>query len=77
MGKFIIIIIIIILLLCHLSFVGSHFSTKCVTSEGAITHNVSYYQQLTIAPDQVSFYANNCFELLPIVSTAIMSRPTG
>ena len=28
------------------------------------------YQQLCIAHYQVSFYANNCFELLPIVSSA-------
>ena len=32
------------------------------TSEGAISHNVLYYQQLSIACYQVSFYGNNYFE---------------
>ena len=32
-----------------------------VTSEGAVFHNVLYYQQLSIACYQVSFYANNSF----------------
>ena len=30
--------------------------------ELAVTHNVLYYQQLSIARYQVSFYANNYFE---------------
>ena len=33
-----------------------------VTSEGAISHNALYYQQLSIACYQVGFYANNYFE---------------
>ena len=38
------------------------FSKTTVTSEGAVSHNVLYYQQLSIARYQVSFYANNYFE---------------
>ena len=38
-------------------------SQKLVTSEGAVTHNVLYYQQLSNARYQVSFYAHNYFEL--------------
>ena len=37
-------------------------SQNYVTSEGAVSHNVLYYQQLSIARYQVSFYANNYFE---------------
>ena len=37
-------------------------SQNYVTSEGAVSHNVLYYQQLTIARYPVSFYANNYFE---------------
>ena len=44
------------------------FLENCITSEGAVSHDVSYYQQLSIACYQVSFYANNYFEKLPIVS---------
>ena len=33
-----------------------------INSEGAISHNVLHYQQLSIARYQVSFYANNYFE---------------
>ena len=33
--------------------------SKTITSEGAVSHNVLYYQQLSIACYQVSFYANN------------------
>ena len=45
-----------------------HFSGKITsfsktlllhTSEGAVSHNVLYYQQLSVACSQVSFYANN------------------
>ena len=36
------------------------FLKNYVTSEWAISHNVSYYQQLFIACYQVSFHANNC-----------------
>ena len=38
------------------------FLKNYVTSEGAVSHNVLYYQQLSIACYQVSFYANNYFE---------------
>ena len=38
------------------------FLKNYVTSEGAVSHNVLYYQQLSIARYQVSFYANNYFE---------------
>ena len=44
------------------------------TSEGAISHYVLYYQQLSITRYQVSFHANNLFELLPIVSTAFKTH---
>ena len=37
-------------------------SQNYVTSEGAVSHNVLYYQQLFIATDQTSCYANNYFE---------------
>ena len=37
------------------------FLKNYVTSERAVSHNVLYYQQLSIARDQVSFYANNYF----------------
>ena len=32
------------------------------TSEGAVSHNVLYYHQRSIACYQVSFYANKLFE---------------
>ena len=38
------------------------FLEKYSTSEGAIYHNVLYYQQLPITRYQVKFYANNFFE---------------
>ena len=38
------------------------FLENYVTSEGAVSHNVLYYQQLPITRHQVSFYANNYFE---------------
>ena len=41
------------------------------TSEGAVSHNVLYYQPLPITHNQESFYDNNYFECLPIVSTAL------
>ena len=46
------------------------FLENYVTSQGAISHNVLYYQPLPITHFQVSFYAYNYvyFEL-PIVST--------
>ena len=51
------------------NFVKKKFSVKnyfflknYVTSEGAVSHNVLYYQQLSIARYHVSFYANSYFE---------------
>ena len=38
--------------------------------EGAVCHNVLYYQQFSTACYQVILYANNYFEELPIVSSA-------
>ena len=40
-------------------------------SDEAISHIVLYYQQLPIIRYQVRFYANNYFEKLPIVPTAL------
>ena len=45
----------------------NYFSAKLlilknyVTTEGAVSHNVLYYQQLSIARYQVSCYAKNYF----------------
>ncbi len=49
---------------------NNFFLGNYVTSEGAVSHNVLYYQQLSIDPYQVSFYTNNYFEQLPIVFSA-------
>ena len=38
------------------------FLKNYITSEGAVSHNVLYYQQLSVAPYQVSFYSNIYFE---------------
>ena len=38
------------------------FLKNSVTSEGAISHNVFYYQELSTAPYQESFCAKNYFE---------------
>ena len=38
------------------------FLKNYVTSGGAVSHNVLYYQQLTIARYKVSFYAKHYFE---------------
>ena len=38
------------------------FSKTKITSEGAVSHNVLYYQPLPITRYPVSFYANNYFE---------------
>ena len=46
------------------------FLKNYVTSEGAIPHNVLYYQQLSIARYQVVCVASNYFEYLPKVSSA-------
>ena len=51
-----------------------HFLKNYVTSEGSVTHNVLYYQQLSIARYHLSFYANNYFEYLPIVSSAFKKQ---
>ena len=45
------------------NFVGNYFFLEnYVTSEGAVSHNVLYYQQLPITRYQVRCYANNYFE---------------
>ena len=46
------------------------FLKNYVTSEWAVSHNVVYNQQLSIDRYQVSLYGDNCFEWLPIVSSA-------
>ena len=38
------------------------FPKNYVTSEGAVSHNVLYYQPLPITSNQDRFYANNYFE---------------
>ena len=38
------------------------FLQNYVTSEGAVSHNVLYYQPLPITQYQVRFYANNYLE---------------
>ena len=43
--------------------VGNYFFHKNYgTVKGTVSHNVFYYQQLSVARYQVSFYANNYFE---------------
>ena len=43
-------------------FLRNHlFLKNYITSEGAVSHDVLYYQKLSIAHYQVSFYANNYF----------------
>ena len=37
-------------------------SENLINSEGAVSHNASYFQQLSIARNRVTFYANNFFE---------------
>ena len=57
----------------EIKFVANYFFLEnYATSEGAVSHNVLYYQPLPITRYQVRFYANNYFEQLPIVSTAFM-----
>ena len=46
------------------------FLDNYVTSEGAVSHIVLYYQPLSITHYQMRFYDENYFENLPIVSTA-------
>ena len=38
------------------------FSKNYITSEGAVSHKVLYYEPLPITSYQVRFYANNYFE---------------
>ena len=38
------------------------FLKNYITSEGAVSHKVLYYLQLSIARYCAIFYANNCFE---------------
>ena len=52
-----------LILRSQIKFVENYFFLEnYVTSEGAVSHNVLYYQQLSIACYQVSFYANNYVE---------------
>ena len=46
------------------------------TSEGAVSHNVLYYQPFPITCYQLRFYANNYFKKLPIVSSAFNRSDT-
>ena len=43
------------------------FLKNYITSERAISHNIFYYQQLSIACYQVSLYSNNYF-LIPVIT---------
>ena len=55
----------------EIKFVENYFCVENYgTSEGTVSHNVLYHQPLSITRPQERFYANNYFELLPIVSTA-------
>ena len=46
-----------------IKFVENYFFLEnYVTSEGAVSHNVLYCQQLSIACNKVSYYANKYFE---------------
>ena len=42
----------------HILVANYFFPENYITSEGAVSHNVKYYQQLIIK----TFYANNYFE---------------
>ena len=47
----------------EIKFVENYFFLEnYISSEGAVSHNVLYYQLLPITRYQVSFYANNYFE---------------
>ena len=51
-----------------------------VTSEGAVSNNVLYYQPVPITRNQERFYDDNYFELLTKVSTVFKAgsdRPCG
>ena len=55
----------------QIKFVENYFFLEnYFTSEGAVSHNVLYYQPLPITHNQERFYDDNYFEQLPIVSTA-------
>ena len=41
---------------------GTHFLENYVTSEGAVSHNVLYYQPFPITRNQERFYDDNYFE---------------
>ena len=43
--------------ICYLAFICLNIFLNYVTSEGAVSQNVLYYEQLSIACYQVSFYA--------------------
>ena len=46
-----------------IKFVENYFFLENnITSEGAVSHNVLYYQPLPITRYQVMFYAKNYFE---------------
>ena len=53
---------------------NNFFLENNVTSEGAVSHNDLYNQHLSIDRQEVSFYANNYFEQLPIVSS-VFNKP--
>ena len=57
----------------------SNSKSNYVTSEGAVSHYVLYYQPLPITYYQVRFYAKNYFEYLPIGDFPTLggSRHTG
>ena len=47
----------------EIKFVENYFFLEnYFTSEGAVSHNVLCYQQLSITRYQVRYYANNYFE---------------
>ena len=57
----------------EVSWENDFFLENYVSSEGAVSHNVLYYQPLPITRNQERFYDDNYFEKLPIVSTAFKS----
>ena len=50
------------------------FLENYTTSEGAVSHDVLYYQPLPITSNQERLHGNNNFEWLPIVSTAFKAK---
>ena len=47
----------------EIKFVENYFFLQnYITSAGAVSHNVLYYQPLPITRNQVRFYDNNYFE---------------